>query len=97
MFLEIPSTEFDRCTRIPTHAHQAHIFDEIAPINGPQIGVLGVHFDSLVHIMTPENPSSCMTHYLVSLGFGNFWALVLIANCFHVHVVQVQSRVEERP
>ena len=60
MSLEIPSTEFDRCTRTPTSAHQANIFDEIAPINSAQISALSIHFDGLVHIMTLENVSSCI-------------------------------------
>ena len=80
MFLETPSTEPGGCTGTPTNAHQANIFDEIAPINGPQICALGVHFDDLVHVMTPENVSSCMAHYLVSLGFSSFWAVVELAN-----------------
>ena len=54
MFLEIPRTEFDRRTRIPANGHQANIFDEIAPINGPQTGALSVHLDGLVHVMAPE-------------------------------------------
>ena len=77
MFLEIPSTEFDRRARIP---QQANIFDEITPINGPQTGTLGVHFDGLMHVMALGNVSLCMAHYLVSLGFGNFWALVELAD-----------------
>ena len=89
MLLGIPSTGFDSCTRIPTNAHRANIFDEIAPINGPQIGALGVHFDGLVPIMAPENISSCMTHYLVSLYFGNLWALVELAN----HIVRRQRNL----
>ena len=72
MFLEMPSTEPGRCTRTPTNAHQANIFDEIAPINGPQVCALGVRFGDLVRVMALENVSSCMAHYLVSLGFGNF-------------------------
>ena len=48
-------TVFDHHSRY-TNAHQANIFDEIAWINGPQIGALGVHFDV----------RSCMTHYLVA-------------------------------
>ena len=88
MFLETPSTEFDRCTRVPTNAHQANIFD---PIDGPQIGALGVQFNGLVHIMAPENVRSCMTHYLVSLGFGNFWALVELANSIVRHQGNLES------
>ena len=49
-------------------------------MNAPQIGALGVHYYSLVHVMAPENVSSCITHYSVSLGIGSFWALVESAN-----------------
>ena len=67
-------------TRTPANSQQDSIFDEIAPINSPQIGALGVHFDGLVHIMALENVSLCMARYLVSLGCGNFWASVGLAD-----------------
>ena len=71
MFLEVPSTGFDRRGSLLINVHRTNVFDEIAPINGPQIGVLGVYFDVL-YIMAPEYVSSCMAHFLVSLCFGNF-------------------------
>ena len=61
MFLEISSTEFNRCTRTPTNSRQANVFDEAARlINSLKAGALGIHFDCLVHIMAPKNASPCM-------------------------------------
>jgi hypothetical protein len=64
----------------PRNSTSSYKTQEIFLINSSQEETLRVNFDCLVHIMTAENISFRMAHYLISLGFGNVRTYTKLAN-----------------
>ena len=61
-------------SRISLGTHQPDALYKVVAIDCPKERVLCIDFNRLVHIVAAENVCPCMSHDLVSLGFGNLVA-----------------------